>query len=215
MNPPIPQQGQPQQQQYTPEQIDQMLRRMRVNEQHVNGLFGENLSVQQRQQTLQQIIDGAVTEALTRAQLLHQGEFGKFRSEYDQQQALVQELYREHSMNRFLGDYPELKDYRQFVDDSIAEVSGLPEQPKDIKEFFQRVAASAEGRVKALKQDFALAPRGQAPQGQAPQGPGQPQPGGPTVTPPAYTGPSTPPSGGAGAPAKKSSVSDIWGDPEA
>jgi hypothetical protein len=199
----------------TPEQINQALRRMQVNETHVNALFGENASLQQRQQILQQLIDGAVTEALTRSQLIHQGEFGKFRSEYDQHQALLNELYREHTMAKFVKDYPELGDYRQFIDDSVAEVSGLPEAPKDMQEYFSRVAQSAASRVKALKPDFALADRtgGAPPPQQTPQTQQSPQS---AARPPSYTGPSGPGVGGAvQGGSKKSSVSDIWDEPEA
>ncbi len=212
-------------QQLSQEQINQMLKRMLVQETHVQGLFGENLSNQQRQQALQQLIDGAVQEAVTRATLMHQQEFGKFRGEFDGAQGLLQELYREHSMGRFLNDYPELKDYRKLIDDAVNEVSGLPEVPKSMEEFFQRVAQATEGRVKALRPEFALPPRGAgaAPQQGQPQG-GAPAPGAPSPTagtgagspqPPTYTGPSGPSAGGAGAAGKTSpgKVSSIWDDP--
>jgi hypothetical protein len=204
---------QPPQQQMTQEQLNQLLRRALIGEQHVQGLFGDNVSPQMRQQTLQQIVDAAVTEALTRAKLLHDGEFGKFRSEFDQNAGLLQELYREHSLGKFFGDYPQLKDYRQMVEDAVSEVSGLPEPAKDMKEFFSKVAQSAESRVRSLKPDFALPPQGGAagaPMQQSPAaGTGVPQP-----TPPTYTGPSAPSGGGAGAgqPARKSGASDIWDD---
>lgn len=211
MNPPV------QQQPYTQEQINQMLRRMNVQSTHVQGLFGDNLSLEQRQQTLQQLIDGAVTEAITRAQYLFQAELAKQQRAFEEQQALVAEMYREHSMGQLFSQYPELKDYRKFVEDSVAEVSGLPEQPKTVQEFYERVANSAQTRVKTLKPDFALAPRGQGQTQSDPgQGQGQGQPSqAPQPTPPAFTGPTTPPSGGGVTPSKKPAISDIWGDPEA
>lgn len=210
------QQGQPQ---LTPEQINEYFKRMLVNEQHVMGLFGENLSPQQRAQSLQQLIDGAVREAVTRAQYIVRAEAQKLRDEYEQRAPVIDELYREHSFGKFFNKYGELKDHRQMVEDAMAEVSGYPEPPKDMDELFTKVAEAAANRVRSLKPDFALAA---SKGGQQPVPQGQPTPttpvagagaGGPT--PPAYTGPSG--SGGvggvgAGSGQTKSKVSDIWDD---
>jgi hypothetical protein len=204
--------------QLTQEQINAYFKRMLVGEQHVGLLFGENAQPQQRMQGLQQLIDGAVQEAVTRAQYLIQAEVQKVQQAYDQRMPLIDELYREHSLGQFFNKYGQLKDHRQMVEDAIAEISGLPEAPKTMEEYFEKVAKSAEGRVKSLKPDFALAPLPGAqqppPQGQQPQQPPAAGAGAGSPTPPAYTGPSgSGVAGGAGgAPGKPSKVSDIWDD---
>lgn len=214
MNPPTGQQVP----QLTQEQINAYFKRMLVGDQHVSMLFGENAAPQQRMQGLQQLIDGAVQEAVTRAQYLIQAEVQKVQQAYDQRMPLIDELYREHNIGQFFNKYGQLKDHRQMVEDAIAEISGLPEAPKTMEEYFEKVAKSAEGRVKSLKPDFALAPLPGAQQ-PSPQGQQQPQPpaagaGAGSPTPPTYTGPSgSGAAGGAGgAPGKTSKVSDIWDD---
>ena len=153
-----PLQQQPQQIQLTPEEINRRLHRFEVTDDLVEQIFGANATPQQRKALLQQMLDGAVKNALTSSQVIFDHKLGEHQSDYKTVKEMAQELYRDRMFDHFYKANPTLKDYDKIVQDAVTAVAGQSDVPSDQTTLFERIATESASRIKQLKPDFALVP---------------------------------------------------------
>ncbi len=162
------QQQQPQPQQLSPEQIDQMLGTYRVDDNVGRLLFGDALTPQQLE-ALNMIVVGAVTNATKQAQLIaeHQAQtlYGHIEPHLNDA--------REYGQERFFGQLYEghdgLKQFDPLLRNMLPQFEQLPNYPKTGRkaqaEFVRKQAIEL---IKQTQQDFD--PTGQAQQQQQTRG---------------------------------------------
>lgn len=147
-----------QQQAYTQDQIDQMLRVYRADEALVEKMFGDYATPQQRVEALNNMIQGVVQHVVTVMQYSQQNLMQDLQGRFSPALDMVQEQKESNFTSALTAAYPTLKGHESVVRDVIQSLKAQGYKAKDGIEAGRTVAAQVERLLKIGNPQFQLRP---------------------------------------------------------
>ncbi len=158
--------GQPQQAaQPSAQEMQQRLQKFQMSPQLFSQLRSDDPAVAQA--AYQEMVAGAVREAVTASHMLVQHHVGQLSQQFQPLQQQVGTLAQERMFNQFYNKHGKLKDHDKVVRTVLASLANADKQPETEDELFELLAAQSEGTIKAIDPNFSLAANQQNP-GQSP-----------------------------------------------